>query len=499
MKKNFRLFNKPYELIFVAAALALFIVLVVVPLLGISKYDHACADDYSYGLNSHLTWSNSHSLAWTVKAAFDTTKENWYAWQGTFVSIFLMALSPAVFGEQYYSVTPYIMLAALSVSLIFLVKILVYDFLKGTYCQTVLISLAALTVCIENIYDPASAFFWYNSAIHYTVMQSVMFIMGGSALFVAMKRRIVLNSVICCLCAFCLGGGNYINALVGMLFYVGIIAFGFVYRGKKSQNKVKDYIFQILPILFYLTSFVISFIAPGNEVRGAYYTKTSPFNAIFLSFTEGITNAFEWTTWFQIGFMIIIFPTLFFLGKKIEKNKKIAILGLASIIYFFCIYAASFTPSIYSMGSAELPRTLGNSKMLYTLFLFYVEFWISYLVGFIPEHEKVSRKVIPYFILVGVLTVVCSFVLHPYKEGRFPSYASYKYVKEGYAQIYYAQYLERLDILKDTNVKDAVLDENVCKLNVLYIDDIVDNPSDWRNQSVAKWYGKSSVVLDTKG
>lgn len=499
MKKNRRIFDKPYELILVAVALALFIVLVIMPLLGISKYDHACADDYSYGLNSHLTWSNSHSIVWTIKAAWDTAKENWYAWQGTFVSIFLMALSPAVFGEQYYSVTPYIMLTVLSLSVLFLVKILVYDYLKGTMCQAVLISLAALTVCIENIYDPASAFFWYNSAIHYTCMQSAMFVMGGLALLLVMKKRLVLNSILCSIFAFVLGGGNYINALVGMLFYIGIVAFGYVYRGKNHKIRVKDIIFWTIPLAVYIFSFIISIKAPGNAVRGASYEGTSAIEAILLSFKDGFVNAWGWTTWFQIGFMIILFPTLMFLGRKLPKNKKTAILGLASLVYFFCIYVASFTPSIYSMGAAVLPRTLGNSGMLYTLFLFYAEFWAGYYMGLIPSHKELGKKIIPVFATLGAITVISSFALHPYKEGRFPSYASYKYVSEGYAQIYYAQYLERLDTLKDPEVRNAVLDENICKLNILYVDDVVEDPTDWRNQSMAKWYGKQTVVLDTEG
>lgn len=498
MNKKLRIFNKPYELIVVAAALILFIVLVIMPLLGISKFDHACADDYTYGLNSHLTWSNSHSIFWTVKAAFDTTKENWYAWQGTFVSVFLMCLSPAVFGEQYYSVTPFIMLGILTLSVIFLVKILVYDFLKGTMSQTVLISLAALTVSIENIYDPASAFFWYNSAIHYTFMQSVMFLMGAFALQLARKKRTVLNMILCCLCAFILGGGNYVNALVGMLFYCGIIAFGFVIRGKNYKMKVKDIVHWSLPLAFYIFSFINSVRAPGNEVRGAAYTGTDPVSAILLSFRDGFVNAASWTTWFQFGFMVICLPTFTFLARRLPKNKKIVILGAVSIAYFFCIYVASYTPSIYSMGSAVLPRTLGNSNMLYTLFLFYAEFWFGYYLGYIPSLREANRKLLPVFGVMGATVVITSFVLNPYKEGRYPSYASYKYVKEGYAQIYYAQYLERLDTLRDPEVKDAVLDENLCKLNILYVDDVVSDPTDWRNQSVAKWYGKNSVVLDTE-
>ena len=85
----------------------------LLPLLVIGMYNHPAGDDFAYGLNAHLAWESSHSLWAAIKAAAATVKSYYTSWQGTYSSIFLMSLQPAVISERLYALTTPLMLGML--------------------------------------------------------------------------------------------------------------------------------------------------------------------------------------------------------------------------------------------------------------------------------------------------------------------------------------------------------------------------------------------------
>ena len=56
---------------------------------------------------------------------------------------------------------------------------------------------------------------------------------------------------------------------------------------------------------------------------------------------------------------------------------------------------------------------------------------------------------------------------------------------------------QRLEILKDPEIKDALLRDFPKKPYVLFFDDITYDPEDWRNQNMSGYYHKDSVRLMT--
>ena len=53
----------------------------------------------------------------------------------------------------------------------------------------------------------------------------------------------------------------------------------------------------------------------------------------------------------------------------------------------------------------------------------------------------------------------------------------------------------RWEIFTDDSIRDAVVEEFSVKPYVLYHDDIVEDYTDWRNYTVASFFGKDSVRL----
>lgn len=104
----------------IAGFLVIVFILALIPVLLIGKYNYPCADDFGFSAYSHIAWEETQSIFQVVIGALKTVKERWFGWQGTFSSIFVMALQPAVFGEAGYTLVPWIMIGAMSFSTLFL-------------------------------------------------------------------------------------------------------------------------------------------------------------------------------------------------------------------------------------------------------------------------------------------------------------------------------------------------------------------------------------------
>ena len=76
---------------------------------ALSFYTGPCCDDDTYGVQTHGAWKAAGSLLAVLKAALDTTAEYWPEWQGTYSSIFLMALSPGILNEKLYFLTVFLL------------------------------------------------------------------------------------------------------------------------------------------------------------------------------------------------------------------------------------------------------------------------------------------------------------------------------------------------------------------------------------------------------
>lgn len=490
------------ERIIAVLAVVCFCVLCLLPLLLIARYDHPCADDFGYGYDAHVAWKTTHSLFETIDAAVNTAKHTYYTWQGTFVSIFLMALTPVVFGEQYYAVVPFMMLGVLTASIFYLGKVILHDLLKATYSNTIIVSVIVSFLLIEAIYTPASAFFWYNAAVHYTFMQAMMlFMLAFTVRSIILKQKVI--SIIACLlgsiCAFCVSGGNYLNALIGIVLLVSLLGLFIVLlvadRIKKKPDSSLKFLVVLIPLIVYFVGFVINISAPGNSVRAANFVGASPVIAIIRSFESGFYYSVEWMSFFTIFLMILALPAIWCIVSKSKYRFRFPLLVL---LFSFCLFSASFTSSHYSLGEAGLPRTFNNCKMIYQILLFVNEIYLAGWFSRIWKERKGENKVIAFghgviFYLIITIALSGVFLLCNDKEAYYPSYASAKYMKQGYALHYHMQHLERLTILSGQE-RNVSLKEIQPKLNVLYVDDITENPSDWRNTQYARWHGKESVV-----
>ena len=165
-----------------------------------------------------------YSVFQTLARAARTSVDYWYGWQGTWFTIFLMALQPEVFSPDGYWIVPWIMLtitiAATSlVTYYFLVKRM--EFKKGTWgCINILF----LFMMIQYFPRTKSAIFWWNGTVHYIVPYGLAMAAVYSIFrFVdTAKKRYFAYA---CLSMFCLGGSSYLAPLLVLIVLGYLVVF----------------------------------------------------------------------------------------------------------------------------------------------------------------------------------------------------------------------------------------------------------------------------------
>lgn len=96
------------------------LLLTLIPLFRLTVYAVPYYDDYNFGRFARAAMEQEQSKWAAISGALDCSRTQWYAWQGTYSSIFFMALMPAIWGEQYYFLGPvFILLLLLAGTMIF--------------------------------------------------------------------------------------------------------------------------------------------------------------------------------------------------------------------------------------------------------------------------------------------------------------------------------------------------------------------------------------------
>ena len=113
-----------------------------------------------------------------LKTALAVTKETWQLWQGTWFSIFLMTLTPGVFGEKWYFLTTLLMAGMLGGSICVLMHTVLCRYISRAKENRYLRGICTLTVLFltfQTFVSPVLALYWYNGSLHYVFMEAVLF------------------------------------------------------------------------------------------------------------------------------------------------------------------------------------------------------------------------------------------------------------------------------------------------------------------------------------
>ena len=488
---------KPREII-TAAGFVFLLLLALVPMIRLCFYAAPFYDDYNYGRYVRYAIEQHEGIIGIFKACYDSARTSYYAWQGTFSSIFLMTLMPGAFGEQYYWIGPAFLIFIFTLAVLCLAHALAKNVLKvGGYNLIAFMSLSALML-LTLVYSAQQGFYWYNAGIHYIGGHSFMMLLV--ALFLSLGYslleekidyvRVVVLTVIGTFLAVMVGGSNYVSALQGILILSVTGGLTFFYAKKRALILSPIYI-------IYLLSFAQSVAAPGNDKRAEWYVGWgySPIKAVCYSFVEAVKWLPKFFGFRTLLFMILLLPIIYRMVKETEfKFRHPWLLVIAS----FCFYATGFTPNLYATGRIDLARVVNAIKITFQVMLIMDEVWITGYIyqKYLSKKNNIWDGFVHWWAYpIWALALLTVFHFQADKAGNYAPYGAYYYIHTGEAEQYRNQYLDRVQVLTG-DATDVIFEPYrfrpwfLCKK-----EDIKDDPNADINKAMASYYHKNSVRL----
>ena len=520
-------------------------VLSLIPVLVIGKYDYPSADDFSMGLGTRLVYEATGSLLAVAGKILSETVRYYRTWIGYFTSCLFTTVSPATFGEAWYALTPAVILLALHVGVaVFFYALMEKALGMNRYdrrCMTVL----TLFLMVQRMPEGSlrvEAFYWYSGAGNYTLTFSAgLLYLAFYVLSVCGVRRKnrSLFLVLACIMGFLAGGGNYLSALsfavVSVLFAVFLVNMK-NRQGENSRMGRLCVIGRLLPAAFYLCGFAVSCLSPGNRIRGGEAEGYGALKSILLSLYYTLSYPLnQWMNW-AVLLILALAGVIFWMGfaesggsganagasaaaaseKPEEKVRGAAASEKAgsgaqavqlrfaapfpAAVLAYGIVSCVVTPALYAQGNMDAGRIQSTFWLHAVLVLLLLE-W--YLVGglyrrFSKEQNASAasclrngaggfvRAILLFFLVFSLLAV----------KGNPDFYTGTSAVSElldGSAAQYGRENEARLRILKNPREQDAVLPRYTVQPNLLYFEDVSEDPGDWINQKMSEYYGKNSI------
>lgn len=370
------------------------------------------------------------------------------------------------------------------------------------------------------------------------------------------RKNRSLFLVLACIMGFLGGGGNYLSALsfavVSVLFAVYLVNMK-IRQGENSRMGRLCVIGCLLPAAFYLCGFAVSCLSPGNRIRGGEAEGYGALKSILLSLYYTLSYPLnQWMNW-AVLLILALAGVIFWMGfAEIEFSGASAgaggaaasekpgekVLGAAAsetgsgaqavqlrfaapfpaAVLAYGIVSCVVTPALYAQGNMDAGRIQSTFWLHAVLVLLLLE-W--YLVGGLYRRfskeanasaasclQNVSaaaclrdasaasclrngaagfvRAILLFFIVFSLLAV----------KGNPDFYTGTSAVSElldGSAAQYGRENEARLRILKNPREQDAVLPRYTVLPNLLYFEDVSEDPGDWINQKMSEYYGKNSI------
>lgn len=471
------------------AVLALVLLAVLlIPLLRLALYACPWYDDYLFLNNTKIFLREEGGVLGFFHGVWVTIEHWWHTWQGTFSSIFFMAVNPFIFGEEYYCLGIVMIILYTVISIFFLVFTLCKYVLKsevGNCCISAVVITATLT---ELIYSAQEGIYYYNSAVHYTFMHSCMFLMiawSVKLLYDKSKKRVIWHVFLITFFAVLCGGSNYVTSLQGICFLFSIFLLGILVKNKKSC-------FLLIPLVFYGVAFGINVVAPGNSVRAEYFQGCGALESIGKSFLEAANSFWELLGPMALVSILLFIPTAWNMVRKLEFSFRYPLLVSA---YSFCLYATGLTSSFYAMGvRAGASRIWVPIKFTFQMLIFVnLVYWMGWLMKKYKKEAMPVKHYVLYYLGAAVLAIVI-FHFTGNQAGSYSSYGAYYYVHTGEANEFRRQYLQRVEQIRQGG-EEIVLEPLIWRPWLLYKGDLSEDAGEPKNVSMAMWYDKNLIYI----
>ena len=493
--KSFWLNSNLWTAILCVAAL----LLIVVPMLYISQYVWPSSDDYEFSIFAKEVFVSGGSIFEIVKQAWGVVVEKYLHWQGTYSAIFLMAMQPGIWGDQFYGVGAVIVIVSLLAGLFSLSYVLMVKHGKAKKSVWLAITSLVTFAWLLRLMYTEEAFYWWNGASYYMGFFSWAMIMVAAEFcfytdwqnYGKVKKSFfyIISALVCLF----LGGGSYPAALLFVLTSAGVFVSSII-------NKKKSVIITGSITAFSLVGLLINVLAPGNvNHMNNGGIEVGAVEAIFISIRDGLLYIRSWTNSSVIMLFVFLLPFIWQLVKNCPLKFKYPVLAT---ILSGGLYLSEYAPISYAFGGFAPGRMINIYYLnFYLLLLFNVCYWIGWICRRLetkkPELFDKIEKLQQKWQSVFVCTVGVLFLLSIVRVGITNTnlYKVYVELYNGSYEMVDQFYEDRLAYMEEHQGEDVVVDRVPYESAITYFSDLFADKEHRVNIAMARYYGLKSISL----
>ncbi len=489
------------------------------PMLVLSMYSYPSADDFGMGREAHLAFEATGSVLAALGKAFYMAYYYYFNWIGYYSSSFFAAAGPGIYSERLYPLGAVFVILMLHIGVWYLLKVILKDLLRldrhAVQCITVM-TLFLMIQCMPSGAPRQEAFYWYSGSSNYTLMFALPLLLPALMISCYLETKTARRRakyVLCLVLGIISGGANYMTALsmaivMGTyIFCVFLARLSGAFKDSRSETG-KKLGFLCIPAALMLLGLAVSCLAPGNRVRAqGEVGSMSAVKAVLISLHYTLSYCVDdWTGWAVILILAALLPVWIHAVRRspVLCGRKYYIPAWIVLLFFYGLASANITPALFAQGNIDAGRIRGLFWMQYALLLVLAEGYIAARIfgkdGISKEgtscgcdqplSEGKTRAVLG---ILGAFIVLSGLTLVPSPD-YFTSAEAVRELVSGQAEAFLEESREREAILKDSSVTDAVVPSYRTKPPLLFFSDITEDPEDWINYTVQRYYHKNSVV-----
>lgn len=359
----------------------LLVAVLLLPALVLAVFARPSADDYIYAARTHaVVQQYGLDLPRLLAAALQTNRYFFDNWQGLYVSGFLLAFQPAIFGNAWYGVTLLCVLVPLFFCLYGAVRLVVRRLEPAQKYLPWALALLLLFAFVQGMPAPVEGLYWFNGAMNYQPYFALAVLNGGVAFALCFPkkntcRRNLLLAMAGCLMGLIIGGGHQVVGALNALLLV--LTVGLCVRRRNF--------WQVPALAASVTGLLINVTAPGTRVRTGGFSQAGFLEAVIKSF---VLTALEWIRWLDVPLLCLLVLLAWPL-RRLARSQALPdrvfrhpVAGL--LVTFVLMWAMIFLPS-YTMGGIGAGRLINVVWMTFVLGLAVTEFqvlgWLERIHG----------------------------------------------------------------------------------------------------------------------
>lgn len=476
-------------------------VVLLLPVVVLAAYARPSADDYVYAARTHaVVQQYGFDLPRLLAAAWETTVYFFQNWQGLYMSGFLLALQPAIFGNQWYGLTLICVLLPLFLCLYGAARLVILRLEPAQKRLPLALAVLFLFAFVEGMPSPVEGLYWFNGAMNYLPYFSLAVLNAGMAFALSLRVRIsrkrrIFFAAAGVVLGFIIGGGHQVVGELNILLLLLI-----------TVLTVKRKNFWTCPALLAAgIGLLINVTAPGTHVRTEGFAQAGFLEAVVKSFVLAIMQGIRWLDVPLVCLLILLaFPLRRLAQSQVLSDRAFRHPWGGLAVTFMLVWAMIFLPS-YTMGGIGAGRLLNVVWMTFVLGLSVSEFlvfgWLERVQGFslTPAEHFLTRHagMLPKLAVAMMVCMAC-IGSHTVKEGQDNYFATSLEAAYELANGQVFRFAKALDereaLLEDENQREVAITPLAAEDRpwLLYYTDISVGPDLW---GLTPYYGKDSVVV----